>query len=309
MSRLAKYAWGVLGFNLLVIVWGAYVRATGSGAGCGAHWPFCNGEVIPRAAQIETIVEFIHRLTSGVAFLLVLGLFAASWRKFPQAPHVRRAAAASMVFMVLEALVGAAIVLLEYVAENQSAGRALWVALHLANTFFLLASLTLTAWWVSGGREVDFSQSGLAWWGFGIGFFGILVLGISGAITALGDTLFPVGSLVEGLQQDFSPAAHFLVRLRVWHPVSAAVIGLYLIFLILVVGGYDKDRIVHRFAWLLGSLILLQLAAGLVNLVLLAPVVMQLIHLLLADTVWISLVLFAVSALRKSQSSSELRES
>ncbi len=45
----SRYAWGVLLWNVLVALWGAYVRATGSGAGCGSHWPTCNGEILPRA--------------------------------------------------------------------------------------------------------------------------------------------------------------------------------------------------------------------------------------------------------------------
>ena len=84
-SGFAAYAWAVLGFNLLVILWGAFVRATGSGAGCGSHWPLCNGEVLPRAPALATLIEFSHRLTSGVALLLVIGLVVGAWRGFPRA--------------------------------------------------------------------------------------------------------------------------------------------------------------------------------------------------------------------------------
>jgi heme A synthase len=95
-----------------VILWGAFVRATGSGAGCGSHWPLCNGELVPRAPQVETVIEFIHRATSGLAFLLVLGLFVLAWRVYPKGDLVRRAAALSFLFIVTEALVGAGLVLL-----------------------------------------------------------------------------------------------------------------------------------------------------------------------------------------------------
>ena len=120
LTRFAKYAWFVLIFNLGVILWGAYVRATGSGAGCGSHWPLCNGEVIPRTGQIETLVEFTHRLSSGAAFLLVVGMLVWAWRIFPRRHRVRAAAIFSMIFMITEAFVGAGLVLFELVADNAS---------------------------------------------------------------------------------------------------------------------------------------------------------------------------------------------
>src|SRR5689334_1454626 len=147
LNRFAIYAWGVLALNLLVILWGAYVRATGSGAGCGAHWPLCNGEVIPRAPQAEMLVEFTHRLSSGVALLTVAGLLVWALRIYPRGHVARRGAQLAMLFMVSEALVGAGLVLFKLVADNDSLYRAVAIVVHLANTFLLLASITLTAWW------------------------------------------------------------------------------------------------------------------------------------------------------------------
>ena len=149
-KRFAIYAWGTLGYNILVILWGAVVRATGSGAGCGSHWPLCNGEVVPRAATTEMIIEFSHRLTSGLALISTVILLIWAYRRYEKGHIVRRAAQFAMFFMVTEALVGAGLVLLEYVAFNESVARAYWMAAHLINTFLLLAALTLTAWWASG---------------------------------------------------------------------------------------------------------------------------------------------------------------
>lgn len=299
MTRFAKYCWSVLGINLLVILWGAYVRATGSGAGCGAHWPLCNGEVIPRAPQLETIVEFTHRLSSGVAFLAVVGLLVFAFRLFPASHPVRKGAVLAMFFMVLEALVGAGLVLFKWVADDQSVGRVISISLHLVITFLLLASLALTAWWASGGASVQLPLGSPMVWIIGVGFLGITLLGISGAITALGDTLFPAESLVEGIRQDFSETAHFLIRLRVWHPIIAIVVGLFVIFISILAGLEELDRRFRKFSWILGGLFILQLAAGLVNLLLLAPIAMQLVHLLLADLVWIAMVLFTAVTFRK----------
>ena len=304
-SSFTKFAWGILIYNLGVILWGAYVRATGSGAGCGSHWPLCNGEVIPRAPQVETIIEFSHRLSSGVAFLFVLGLFIWAFRVYPKGHSVRLGVSLSLFFIITEALVGAGLVLFEWVAQDASAGRVISMAVHLINTFLLLASLTLTAWWASGGSQLSFKGREGLLLVFCLGFVGVIFIGVSGAITALGDTLFPADSLIEGVRQDMNPAAHFLIRLRVWHPIIAITVGLYLIFIAGLLASLREDVLLKRFAGALIGLFVIQLGAGLINLLLLAPVWMQLVHLLLADLVWITLVLFTAMefALRKSQPS------
>ncbi len=298
----AKYAWFVLIYNLGVILWGAYVRASGSGAGCGSHWPSCNGEIIPRSPAVETIVEFSHRLSSGVALLLIIGMFLWAYRSYPKKHIARLGATFSFAFIITEALVGAGLVLFQWVADDASVGRAVSVAIHLANTFLLLAALTLTAWWASGGQQPILRGRSAASWALGLGFSGVLLLGVTGAVTALGDTLFPAGTLTEGIQQDFAPTAHFLIRLRFWHPVIALVVGFYVLF----VAGYlwlmEEDRWIKLFAAIQVILFIFQLGAGLVNLVLLAPIWMQLVHLLLADLVWINLVLLSAVTLSRFES-------
>ena len=301
LTKLAKFAWGVLIYNIGVILWGAFVRATGSGAGCGSHWPLCNGEVIPRAPQAETVIEFTHRATSGVAFLLVLGLFIWIYRTYPKGHVVRLGASLSLFFIITEALVGAGLVIFEWVADDASIGRVISISVHLVNTLFLLAALSLTAWWASGGNKIQVTGYGVEFWAFAVGFLSILILGVSGAITALGDTLFPAETLAQGIRQDFSPTAHFLVRLRVWHPLIAVIVGFYLMFVGGLVGMFRTNPLIKRLATGLVILFSIQLAAGLINLVLLAPVWMQIIHLLLADLVWINLVLLSAANFAKGE--------
>ncbi|MGB9897316.1 COX15/CtaA family protein [Thermanaerothrix sp.] len=295
MKTFQRFAWVVLGYNVLVILWGAYVRATGSGAGCGSHWPLCNGEVLPRAPQIETLIEFTHRVTSGLALLLVLGLVALAIKTYSRSHPVRWMSYAVLFFTLTEALIGAGLVLFELVAQNTSLERAWAMSLHLLNTLLLLAALTLTAWfsrWLEGqGWDWNPSHLGLflgAWLGMGL-------LGVSGAITALGDTLFPVSSLREGLAQDVSPVAHVFVRLRVFHPFIAVVVGLYIIGVVLRVKGKEKRSGLGGTTLI--ALILLQWAIGVINVVLLAPVAIQLLHLLITDLIWIALVLTSVQVL------------
>lgn len=145
--RFNRFVWGLLIFNLGVIVWGAYVRASGSGAGCGSHWPLCNGEILPRTGRVQTLIEFTHRVSSGLCLITTCGMAFWARRAFPSRHRVRWAAFASVLFLFLEALIGAALVLLGHVAANQSGARVVSISLHLANTLFLLGSLLVTALW------------------------------------------------------------------------------------------------------------------------------------------------------------------
>ena len=297
MSRFTRYAWTVLGINLAVILWGAYVRASGSGAGCGAHWPLCNGVVLPRAPAIATIIEMTHRLTSGLALLAVVGLVVWAIRTLPKGHAARRAAYASMFFMLTEALVGAGLVLFEMVAHNASLARGWWISAHLINTFLLLASLSLTAWYASGEPAPASRRVG----GAGIACIVLalvaLALGVSGGITALGDTLFPVNSFAEGLAQDADNGSHLFVRLRVWHPTLAVIFAIGAIIAARQIARGLADARVKALAGAVTGVLLLQLVVGAMNTVLLAPIPLQLAHLLLADAVWIALVLFSASAM------------
>jgi heme A synthase len=294
--RFAAFTWLVLAYNVLVILWGAFVRATGSGAGCGSHWPLCNGVVVPRAPQIETLIEFSHRLTSGLAALLVLALVIWGFRVYGRGHVIRKSLVLCGILMILEALIGAGLVLFGWVADNQSVARTVSMALHLVNTFFLLAALAFTGWWATGGPRVVLRSQGwlAAAWLVGLG--GMIFLGMSGAVTALGDTLFPAGSLAEGIRADFEPTAHFLVRMRIWHPVIAVIAAAYIVTLARTLASRRPSPLTARLANLHVALFVIQLVAGGINVVLLAPVWMQLVHLALACAVWLSLVLLGASA-------------
>lgn len=293
-ERFARYAWGVAGWTVLTILWGAYVRATGAGAGCGSHWPLCNGAILPRAPEVETLVELSHRLTSGAALLWVMGLVWGSRRAFDRGSLTRRASSASLILVVVEALIGAGLVGFGWVAEDRSAARAVAVALHLVNTFLLLAALTVTAYAARRPDEHALRWSGRWKLAFGIGLGVVMVLGATGAVTALGDTLFPARSLAEGLSADAAAGSHPLVRWRIVHPVLALLAGGY----VLAVAAFARSRVgrLRRWTWALSATVVVQWAAGGLNVLLLAPVWLQLLHLLLADVMWMLLVLLILAA-------------
>lgn len=290
-ASLRRFSGWVVVATLGVILWGAWVRITGSGAGCGNHWPTCNGEIVPRPKSTATLIEFTHRATSGLAFLLVLGQAIWALRSRQASRGVRRAAVAGLIFMIIEALVGAGLVIFEMVAGNKSVARGAWTAVHLLNTNVLLAILASV--WLraraarSGAPETLRGTLGLRR-ALLAGLAGLLVVGMSGAITALGDTLFPAGSLAAGIAADFSPTAHLFVRLRVWHPVLAATAALGLLIVSAVIASRDQPAGARGPATWLAAFVLGQVALGLGNLLLLAPPLLQILHLLFADLVWLS---------------------
>jgi heme A synthase len=286
-SGVARFAWAVLAYNLAVILWGAYVRASGSGAGCGSHWPLCNGVVMQPSPSAATLVEYSHRLTSGLALLSVVTLAGWTWRTTKPGDPARVVAAASVFFMLTEAALGAGLVLFRLVADNATLARALFMAAHLLNTFILLKALTLTAWWLSGGTRTSLSirpRTAAVCIVLGLG---VLLTGASGAVAALGDTLYPSGS----------STSHFLIRLRVWHPAIAVTVGA-----LLLLAGPRLPEAGDELGLRIGRALVLavgaQLLAGLANILLLAPVWMQMVHLLLADLVWIAFILLSAQCLR-----------
>ncbi|HEY7392821.1 MAG TPA: COX15/CtaA family protein [Bryobacteraceae bacterium] len=294
-KNFARFSWGVLTFTLMVVLWGAYVRASGSGAGCGNHWPLCNGEVVPASPGVQTIIEFTHRAMSGIDGVLILILLAWAVWIFPRSHPARLGASLSFVFLVTEALIGAALVKLEQVAQNASVGRAWSLSGHLINTLGLLACLALTAWWAGGGSRLDWRSR--KWALIVPSILLIILTGVSGAIAALGDTLFPVSSLAAGFRQDFDPAANVFLRLRLYHPFLAAATGVWLAFY--AIRTATQTARAKPYARCLLALVVIQVGAGALNLLLLAPVWMQMVHLLLADLLWISLVLLAASILQE----------
>jgi heme A synthase len=289
MRPLVRYAWFVLGLNVLVILMGALVRSTGSGAGCGPSWPTCEGQIVPELDG-ATAIEFAHRAISALALVAVIALAIVVWRRTADGHPARTGALLSVVAIVGEALIGAMIVLAEWVADDASVARAISVPLHLLNTFFLLAVLTLTIFWLRGGRRLELRQNRKTTRAVVSGGLALLAIAATGAITALADTLFP-----KTPGADISSEAHFLTDLRVVHPLLAigvAVIGWWL--------STRSDRPAGRWARALIALVGLMLLTGVVNVALGVPVWMQLVHLLLADALWVVYVLISAEALQKS---------
>jgi heme A synthase len=233
----------------------------------------------------------MHRRTAGVALVLVVILAVFVWRNTAKGHPARTGATLSVVAIVGEALIGAMIVLAEWVADDASLARAVSVPLHLVNTLFLLAALTLTIFWLSGGDRLDFDPNRRITRWVLLGGIALVLITATGAITALADTLFPKGAGTDPTSQ-----AHFLTQLRVVHPilaVIAAAIGW------MVASRSERGRGPATSA--LPVIVGLMLVSGVVNVALGVPVWMQLVHLALADALWIAYVLVSARALQPSE--------
>ncbi|CAN5764292.1 hypothetical protein BH24ACI3_BH24ACI3_10270 [soil metagenome] len=301
LSAFAKYAWFVLGFNILVILWGVFLRASKSGDGCGQYWLTCHGEVIPSAPEFKTVIEFTHRLSTaldGLIMLVLLGWAIYIWylSRSRESRHILYLTIGSMFFVLTEAAVGAGLVLTGNTAEAQTNARPFWAMGHLINTFILLTFLSLTAWFASTRRRFRFKSEPKVVALIAVGVLAILFVGLSGSLAALSNMLFPSVTIADGIAKDFSATSDALLRLRISHPILSILTVVYLIFLTgwLKVWSGNDPRVTF-WSNAVSVLALVQLLFGGATLLTLAPIIMQLGHLLLADLLWIAIVLMCAS--------------
>lgn len=296
---LPRLAWAALAYNVLVILWGAVVRITGAGAGCGDHWPLCNGVVVPQSPTVHTLIEFSHRLTSAASGLIALALIALAFRAAPKGHPVRLGAVLSFGLILLEGLVGGVQVLLGLTADSTDPARGLVQGIHLANTFLLLGALLLTALWASGRPALRLRGQGRALGVLVLGLGLTLVLGMAGAVTALGDLLFTPapGTPLDTVRRDFGVTAGLIENLRVVHPLLAVLTATYLVWMVGVLRRWRPSPAVTRWGLALFGVIAAQMAVGFLNVALKAPDWMQLTHLLLACIMWLVTVLLGYEAL------------
>lgn len=301
---VARFAWFVLSLFILVVLWGAVVRATGSGGGCGPNWPLCNGYINPlHHARLATIIEFTHRSTSGIVTLLLAALAVWIFAVTPKGHRARRAVLWSVFLLVTEALLGAALVLRHWVENNVSTGRTIAQSVHFTNTMLLMGAIAVTAWLL---RDVEDEEKDV----FGVkvprlaallAVVSTIAVGATGSLAALADTLFPSPTLAAGMAQDFAANAPVLIRMRWLHP-AAAVLGLICVALLLR-AQKRWDGVARTVAVMLA----MQFVLGGLNVLLLAPTWMQILHLLSADLYWIALVVLAARILWRPAALTNLR--
>ena len=281
---VARFAWVTLGYFVLVVLWGAVVRATDSGGGCGANWPLCNGDYFPHHPRLATMIEFAHRSTSGVCAFLIIALALWTFWRTPKGHKARKAVIWSAFFLVLEALLGAALVLRHWVENNVSTGRTIAQSIHFTNTLLLMGALALTAWFLREDRVEAVQGSRAAAW---TAVLATVVVGATGSLAALADTLFPSATLMAALRADLAAGAPVLIRMRWMHPAAAIVAFVAVVWML---RGLQPWGVAAK---VVSAMLAVQFLLGTLDVLLLAPTWLQVVHLLGADICWVALVVLA----------------
>ena len=296
---LRRFAWAVLAFFIATILWGAVVRATGSGAGCGEHWPLCNGTILQPSPTLHTLIELSHRVSAGaIDSILILALIVWTYRRTVPGHFARWAAGLTVLLTITEGALGAVLVEYGLTAQSRSPMRAPVEALHLSNTLLLLASLALTAHML--GRKIAYRRRDIRIRAASVAILGLLAImavGVTGSMAALGDTLFPATSLSNALAQDLAADSNWLLRWRWTHPTLAILATIFLIWLLIRAARREdpfaaESRSSNRkLSAIVVGLLVFQSFLGALDVWLLAPVWMQILHLLGADLLWTALVI------------------
>lgn len=294
LSLFSKIAWWSLAVNLGVVAWGVYLRAMQYGDGCGSHWPLCDGNSTPLHGPIARLVEMSHRASTGLTLIFAIVMLVYGRRKYGPGTQTRRFTYVVGGFVALEALVGMLLVKLHLVANDASAGRAWVMSFHVVSTFLLMASITWAAYTGTGQRRLAFKGQGAVGWLLMLGFVMLAGLGVSGAISALGHTLDPVPDV---LRESVKPDAFWMVKLQPYHPYVSLAVAMFLVLIATLISNLRPSAEVRRASVIMVGTFFAELTVGLINILLKAPVWLQMLHLALADAAVITFAYFAASSL------------
>ena len=293
-SSFATYSLVVLIYTLATVAWGAIVRSSGSGAGCGNNWPLCDGQLLPIFSSSQRIVEFAHRTSTEIVGPLALILLIWARRIFPQGSMGRKAAYGVMAMTLFEGLIGAVLVKKGWVNMDTSVGRVYFMGLHVVSTFVLIAFLTTAYLAAKGVRPIQIKGQGAVGWMLGACVLCVAGLGISGAISALGHQLWPVNDVLKAAA---SPTSPLLVKLQPTHPFLAVAIGLLIVLTVGLVLHLRPTADVRRASRYVAGAFGGEMLVGLINIWLKAPVWMQAAHLVTADLTFASVIALAIAAM------------
>jgi len=283
--KLNSYAKSGLFLSIVSILAGAFVRATGSGDGCGATWPTCKGRIIPALTDTSELIEFSHRSVSGLLLIVTLIIFSKT-RKFQKGSLVKSVTNYLTFFVIFEAVIGAVIVLFEWVGLNSSLPRIVAVPIHLVNTFGLLGCFAI----LNKILQDDLKEIKLI---FNRNFILIsslfLLSGATGSITALADVLFPSASFIEGFLEDFDKTSEVLTRLRILHPIISSALSV-----VLYVYSTRINKKYGVSVKLLKTFVIIAVLLGVFNVISNIVLPLSILHLAIADFLWISYIYVSI---------------
>ncbi len=286
----------MLWLTVAVVIGGALVRATDSGAGCGESWPICGGQIIPEIGNYHTAIEISHRLMTGLLAIVLLSLFILIRRGYGKEHRLRRAAVGAGVLLIIESLLGASLVIFGWVEFDASIARLIVVPIHLINTFLLVGAMALVAFYASGGSQVKIDLKRTTDKLLLAGAMLVIVIGATGALNALADTLIKSDTLGTSSGDGVQLTEAVLRQIRTIHPFTAIIGGLVLFMLVRFLA-VDAEPKVRYLIFGVQGIIWLQFVVGLVNIALDVPLETQLLHLFVADVLWILFMLIAFNLL------------
>lgn len=293
-SQFSRFSWALVLYTVFVIIWGAWVRISHSGDGCGNHWPLCEGSFIPTEAETKTWIEYLHRLTSGFYGIFVAVLTVWAFRLFPRKSAQRQIAITTFILMIIEAGLGAALVLKGLVGENATIFRLFVMTFHQINSLLLVGATVILA--IFTGRE-SFSFQWKSLFRSKWTWILFMLIPATGAWAALANTLFPSLNLTEGLLKDFATGSPWILRLRVAHPLLALSLGSFLAHHFYRESERATDPYLKSWALRVSAVFATALIFGILTLLSLSPVWMKLIHLTLAQGLWITLSGYVITSL------------
>lgn len=304
--RFAAFAWSLLVLNLAAVAWGVFLRAGKFGDGCGTNWPLCPGGPVPLNGSISRFIEGSHRLMTSLIGVMTIGLVFWSRRIYSREDEggraVRGLALAALGMTVVEGLVGAVLVKFALVTTNASPMRALVMAFHVVSTFGLVGAVAACALAagpdgdLEGGVRPRLKQGGAALGMLLTGAIGLVGLGATGAISAFAHQVNPVEDVLTAA---LAPGAPWMVRLQPMHPLLSAAVALYLVLMAGLLPNLRPDPRVALWARRLAIMVGVEMALGLVNILVRAAIPMQMLHLVAADLTWVALVGLGVAALHE----------
>ncbi len=278
LKRYRSYLVFLWIYSILVIVWGAWVRISKSGDGCGTSWPLCNNTIIPDTENTHTLIELTHRLSTGIYGILAILLVIWTFKLYSKQHNIRKISLFILSLTILEALIGAKLVLFGLVGGNTGVDRIIVMSLHQVTSVLLTGSVA-KAYYLTFTNKINPSYL--------IATLKIMFLLIvaTGGIAALSNTVFPSNSIIEGLMSDLDPNSHILLKLRIIHPILAMTLTFAMLFIIIKL--YKDDP---KYAIKLSIFISIGVVIGLITLITLSPTYMKLIHLTIAHIIWAVIV-------------------
>lgn len=282
-----------------LIVFGAVVRVTDSGLGCGNHWPLCNGTIFPPLDNVTAWIEWLHRLFAvligafGLAALLVAIL---AYRRHNRRVLIATAAAALLFFV--QSMLGALVVVLDLPPT--------FVTLHLGTAMLLLGALiaaTFLATYqpVAALRHAPDRFSSLVHLTTALSLVIILTGAlVRGSGATLACTTWP---LCDGAVLPVDQGQWAMIHM--FHRLAVAAFGITMLFLIWQAFRMRSQPAVRRLATAAGMVYLLQAGVGAGFVFSSAAPVWGALHVLFASVTWALLVLLSLLEYANSHSPTE----